>query len=322
MWHYIVLALGWIIKMIYELTMNYGIAIILFTIIIKSALLPLNIKSQKSMRKQQKIQPIIAELQKKYANDQTKLQQEMMKVYKENNVSMSGGCLPMLIQMPIIIALYQAIRRPLTYMFNVPFKDAPAELLDKVSSLKDAMLEKFPEVVGNLANSEPAMILRDSQIQLSDWAHRINGNTDPWFINFNFCGLDLSNTPWSAFHYMSDIGNHLNVVALLIIPVLAVIGSVLQNKMSTKMSGQDLSKQADNQAAAMNKSMMWMMPVMTGYFTLMFPAGLGLYWIISSALQIIQQLVLYYYFEKKGEEVVVKVPENKHNNNRKKSKKR
>ncbi len=321
MWHYIVLALGWIIKVIYELTLNYGVAIILFTIIIKSILLPLNIKSQKSMRKQQKIQPIVAELQKKYANDQAKLQQEMMKVYKDNNVSMAGGCLPMLIQMPIIIALYQAIRRPLTYMFNVPYKDVPAEILDKVNFLKDSMLEKFPEVVGNLANVDAANIIKESQIQLSDWAHRINGSGDPWFINFNFLGLDLSNTPWSAINYLSDIPNHLDVFALLIIPVLAVISSIVQTKVSTKMSGQDLNQNSNSQAAAMSKSMLWMMPVMTGYFTLVFPAGLGLYWIISGVVQIIQQFVLYYYFEKKGEEVVVKVPESKHNN-RKKSKKR
>ena len=104
MWHYIVMALGWIIKTIYDLVQNYGVAIILFTIVVKLILLPLNIKSQKAMKKQQKIQPIIAQLQQKYANDQQKLQQEMMKVYKENDVSMMGGCLPMFIQMPILIA--------------------------------------------------------------------------------------------------------------------------------------------------------------------------------------------------------------------------
>ena len=91
MWHYNVMALGWSIKTIYDLVQNYGVAIILFTIVMKLLLLPLNIKSQKAMKKQQKIQPILMELQKKYANDQTKLQQETMKLYKENNVSMTGG---------------------------------------------------------------------------------------------------------------------------------------------------------------------------------------------------------------------------------------
>lgn len=314
--------MGWIIKTIYELTHNYGVAIILFTLIIKLILIPLNVHSQKSMRKQQKIQPIMAELQKKYANDQAKLQQETMKLYKENNVSMSGGCLPMLIQMPVLIALYQAIRRPLTYMFNVPFKDAPEEVLNQVTALKDAMLEKFPEIVGNLRDMDASMLLNQSQIQLSDWAQRIYGNAHEWYINFKFFGMNLSNVPWSALNYLADAKNHLDVVLLLIIPVLAVIAAVFQNKISMKLSGQDKQQAGSGQAQSMNKMMTWMMPAMTAYFTLILPAGLGLYWIISSVVQIFQQLFLNYYFDKKGEDVVVTVPENKHQQHRSKGKKR
>lgn len=321
MWHYIVLAMGWIIKTIYELTRNYGVAIILFTMIIKLILIPLNVHSQKAMRKQQKIQPILAELQKKYANDQTRLQQETMKVYKENNISMTGGCLPLLIQMPVLIALYQAIRRPLTYMFNVPFKDVSENVINQVNALKDAMIEKFPDVVGNLKDMDASMLLNQYQIQLSDWAQRIYGSAHEWYINFKFLGMNLSNVPWTAFSYLSDAKNHLDVVLLLVIPVLAVVAAAAQNKISMHMSGQD--KQTGNdQAQSMNKMMVWMMPAMTAYFTLILPAGLGLYWIISSVVQIIQQIALYYYFEKKGEDVVVTVPEQKSNGHRKKSKKR
>ena len=97
--------LGFIIQHIYNLVQNYGWSIILFTVVIKLILLPLQVKSQKSMKKQQKIQPLMAELQKKYANDKEKLQTETMKLYKENNVSMTGGCLPLLIQFPILIGL-------------------------------------------------------------------------------------------------------------------------------------------------------------------------------------------------------------------------
>ena len=116
--------LGWLIQFIYNLVDNYGLAIILFTVVIKLILMPLQIKSQKAMKRQQKVQPIIMELQKKYANDQQRLQQEMMKVYKENNVSMTGGCLPLLIQFPILIGLYRVIQRPLTYIRGVDFADS------------------------------------------------------------------------------------------------------------------------------------------------------------------------------------------------------
>lgn len=88
------------------------------------------------MKKQQKIQPLMAELQKKYANDQEKLQREMMKIYKENNISMTGGCLPMLIQMPILIGLYQVIQKPLSYLAGVV--GLMRRLLTKLSVLKDA----------------------------------------------------------------------------------------------------------------------------------------------------------------------------------------
>lgn len=314
MWPYIVMALGWIIKTIYELVQNYGVAIILFTVVMKLLLLPLNIKSQKAMKKQQQIQPILTELQKKYANDQQKLQQEMMKLYKENNVSMTGGCLPMLIQMPILIALYQAIQKPLTYMFNVPFKgdDIP---VDKVMQLKDAAIAAGKNL-GNAANMDASQLLNTNQISISSWAGEFGGKLHEWYINFNFLGLDLSKAPQEAFSHLGDIANNLGVVMLLIIPVLAVISSVAQSKLSMKLSGQD-KKQSNDQTQAMNGMMTWMMPLMTGFFTLTLPSGIGLYWIVSGLLQVIQQIALNYYFEKKGEDFIVKVPDKKHQHGKK-----
>ena len=310
MWHYIVMALGWIIKTIYDLVQNYGVAIILFTIVVKLILLPLNIKSQKAMKKQQKIQPIIAELQKKYANDQQKLQQEMMKVYKENNVSMMGGCLPMFIQMPILIALYQAIQKPLTYMFNVPYKNVPQDVIEKVTELAKAAGEKVGDV---------SQLLSIDQIKISSWAGQVGGKLHEWYINFDFLGLDLSRKPQDALAFLGNPMENLSVVLLLLIPILSLASSILQNKITMAQSGQDKNS-ANDQAQSMNSVMKWMMPIMTGYFTLILPAGIGLYWIVSGLIQIIQQLALNYYFEKKGEDVVVKVPE-KHYQHGKKGKK-
>ena len=310
MWHYIVMALGWIIKTIYDFVQNYGVAIILFTVVMKLLLLPLNIKSQKAMKKQQKIQPVLAELQKKYANDQQKLQQETMKLYKENNVSMAGGCLPMLIQMPILVALYQAIQRPLTYMFNVPYKNVPDDILQKVTALKEAVIESGRNI-GNLANLDAGQLLQSSQISISSWAGEVGEKVHEWYINFNFLGLDLSRSPQDALSHLGDIAGNLSVVLLLIIPVVAVISSVAQSKISMKLSGQD-KKSGNDQAQAMNGMMTWMMPIMTGFFTFTLPAGIGLYWIVSGFLQVLQQLALNYYFEKKGEDFVGKVPEKKY----------
>lgn len=311
--------MGWIIEQIYNLVSNYGLAIILFTVIIKLILLPLNVKSQKSMKKQQKIQPYLAELQQKYANDQEKLQREMMKLYKDNNVSMMGGCLPMLIQMPILIGLYMVIRRPITYLAGVSLADFELpEIADKVIMLRDAMADK----IGNLATATVDMISKNSQIQLSKWAEIVNGASDPWAFNFNFFGLDLSNNPSAAFSSLMrmDFSNW-SVIALLVIPLLAVIGSIAQTKITQVQSGQN-NNQATDSANSMAKSMSMMMPLMTAFFTLTLPAGLGIYWIISSVVQIIQQIALNYYFDKKGEDIVVTIPEKKqlHGAKRKKRK--
>lgn len=315
MWHYIVMALGWIIKTIYDLVHNYGVAVILFTVIVKLLLLPLNIKSQKAMKKQQKIQPILAELQKKYANYQQKLQQEMMKLYKENDVSMMGGCLPMLLQMPILIALYQAIQKPLTYMFNVPYKEIPTDIVNKIVTLA----EKAGQTITGDKAAYVSNLMNTDQISISSWAGEVGGKLHEWYINFNFLGLDLSRKPQEAIAAFADPANNLSVILLILIPILAVVSSVLQSKISMKQSGQ--SKNKDDQTQSMNAMMTWMMPLMTGWFTLILPAGIGLYWIISGLVQIIQQLALNYYFDKKGEDFVVKVPE-KRNQHGKKGKKR
>lgn len=307
--------LGWIIEQIYNLVSNYGLSIIIFTVVIKLILLPLNVRSQKAMRKQQKVQPILAQLQEKYKNDQEKLQREMMKLYKENNISKTGGCLPMLIQFPILIGLYQVIQKPLSYLFGVNWMDQA--VINKVYALRDAMAPH----IGNLATATEEQLANMSQIQLSNWASIINGTTDPWHINFDFLGLDLSQNPSIVADYIMklDFSSNPAVFGLLLIPVLAVVSSVLTTKLTQKQSGQTNS--ANQQANQMSKSMTMMMPIMTAVFTFTLPAGMGVYWIISSVMQIVQQIVLNKVLEKNDEEIEIKIPERKQLHG-KKSKKR
>lgn len=320
--------MGFIIENIYKLVSNYGLAIIIFTVIIKLILIPLNIRSQKAMKKQQKIQPVLAELQQKYANDQQKLQREMTKLYKENNISMTGGCLPMLVQMPILVGLYQVIQKPISYLVGVTsdmWNTAP--FINEVIRLQNAMVD-LGRNIGNLASMSMQQLADNSQIQLSKWAEMIGtsgtalegvADVHPWILNFNFLGLDLSNAPSAAFNYIMRLDfSNWSIVALLIIPVLAVVASVVSMKLTQAQSGQNNND--NGQAAQMSKSMGLMMPVMTAFFTVTLPAGLGLYWIISSVTQILQQLLTNLYLDKKGEDVVVKIPE-KQQKHRKKRKK-
>ncbi len=311
--------LGFIISTIYDIVQNYGLAIILFTIVVKLILLPLQIKSQKAMKRQQKVQPIIAQLQKKYANDQQKLQQEMMKVYKENNVSMSGGCLPLLIQMPILFALYHVIQRPLTYIRGIDFTNAA--VIENVKYIVAQMQEKAPEAIGNIASMTVEQIQKTYQIQLSNWSAFLGKAEEfSWDINFNFLGLDLSGLPSTSLSaIMSGNFSDMGTVLLILIPALAMFTTWLSMKYSQSMTGANNNTSAeDNPAQSMSKSMNLMMPIMTGFFTFTLPSGIGIYWIISSVMQMAQQFILNKYFDRKEDDFVVKLPEK----NRKNSKKR
>lgn len=310
----ITVPMGYIIEMIYKLVQNYGLSIIIFTVIIKIILLPLNVKSQKAMKKQQKIQPILAELQKKYANDQQKLQTEMMKLYKDNGVSMTGGCLPMLIQFPILIGLYNVIRSPLRYLLHININD-PA-VVDKINNIIALMTEKFPEELGSFAGYNAEKLFGIGQIQLATWSEKVLDAAEAWSINFNFLGLNLAELPSKAITYLTQ-GNfsQMGTIALLIIPALAIFTTWLSMYQTQKMSGQT---QSDNQAAQMSKTMNMMMPIMTGFFAFTLPSGMGVYWIAANLIQMGQQYILNKYFDNKEDDYVVKV----RNTNRKNGKKR
>lgn len=304
--------LGWIINLIYSLVQNYGWAIIIFTVIIKLILLPLNIKSQKAMKKQQKIQPILLELQKKYANDQQKLQAETMKLYKENDISLMGGCLPLLIQFPILIGLYRVIQSPIKYIMGVDFNDAG--VLETVTKVYETMKESFPEMLGKLTNLDAVQIAKHYQMQLSNWSEKtgIGG----WGMDFDFLGLDLSRNPSEALSpLLSGNFSDMSTVLLVLIPLIAMFTTWFSTWHAQHMNKQP---NADDSAAQMTKSMNTVMPIMTGVFAFTLPAGLGIYWIAGNIFQIAQQYFLNMYFKTKEDDFVVKVPEK----NRKKGKKR
>lgn len=128
---------GSILKFIYFNTgANFGVALIIFTVFMKIVLLPLSIKQQRSMMAMQKIQPQLVEIQRKYANDKDKLGRETMELYKKNNVSPFGGCLPMIFQMIILIIMINIVYRPATYVMGVP--DVAKDLGSQMQAAKDA----------------------------------------------------------------------------------------------------------------------------------------------------------------------------------------
>ena len=120
-------AIGWVLAWLYDLVGNFGIAIIILTIVFRIVLLPLGIKQIKSMQAMQALQPKIKEIQKRFKGNKQKIQEQTMKLYQEYGVNPLGGCLPLLLQFPILIAMYSAIRAPVPYAENDPNKPPGVE---------------------------------------------------------------------------------------------------------------------------------------------------------------------------------------------------
>lgn len=312
----IVRPMGFIIEFIYNVIPNYGVAIILFTIIIKLLLLPLNLKQQRSMAKQQKLAPMLQEIQRKYANDKEKLNKEMMELYRANGANPASGCLPLLLQFPIIIGLFQVIQKPLSYMLRIDFN--AAENINRVINLQQIVAgnEALKALVpAGFIESDMATLANNFQIAMSNIAANpmVEGFRD-WVIDFNFLGLNLSGYPseFGGPFFSLLAGQYsdalLTTLPLLIIPVLAGVTSWLLGKM-TPQTGAAASNASSNgtadTAASMNKSMLLMMPLMSVFFTFTMPAGVGLYWIISNVVTIIQQYFTLKYYKKKEENALV-----------------
>lgn len=271
--------LGYIISFIYDFLQNYGLAIIVFTIIVKLIMLPLVVKQQKSTVQMKLVQPELQKIQKKYANDQQRLSQETMKLYKKYNINPAGGCLPLLIQLPIILGLYQVITRPMQYILHMG-----TDLIQKIADvLKDGGF--ITEQIANYATKQNQITVASAMADNLAFVEEKVG-TALSTINFDFFGLDLSLTPQLS-----------QPSVLWIIPILSAVTAYLSGKITTKLSGND-------QAAEQMKTMNIMMPLMSGYFCFIMPTGVGLYWVMSNVIQIIQQVVVTKIMLKKEETTI------------------
>ena len=286
--YYICVPFAWLVRLFYNLTGSYGVALILFTLVIKLIMLPFQMKSKKSMMRMSRVSGQMQELQKRYAKNQAKLQEEMQKLYEEEGVNPMSGCLWSLIPFPILIALYSIIRQPITH-FMMLSKDV---LQTVVQSAADAGVNLTNIVMMDKATGTPA--LKDGLYQLASYG-QINlvkavqemGLSTPegWFdMNYNFLGLDLTATPWE---YVKNFTFTWAVIGVILIPILAGLSQFVFSKLTMKTQ-----PQADAAGGASMKSMMYMMPLMSVYIAFIMPAALGVYWIAQSVFSLIQEAIL------------------------------
>lgn len=266
---------------------NYGLSIIIFTIVIKLVLLPLTIKQYRSTSKMQEIQPLIQDVQKRYKNDKEKMNQELMKLYQEHKYNPAGGCLPLLIQMPILLSLYWVINQPLRFILN--------KTPDQINKL----VEYVSEAVGKVAigSSREIGVLNYFNEHISELSNVSGLLKLDELIDLKFLGINLGLIP--KFDVKLLFGSQMGIyLPLLIIPLLAVTTTYISSKLITPKTSEQ--GKSDNQSSTQN-TMAMIGPLMTLLFSFQLPAGVGFYWIVSNVFQIFQQLYINQYIMKKKE---------------------
>ena len=280
---------GYLLEILYNLINNYGVAIILFSVIIKIILLPLSIKQQRTLKKSTELQDKMKTLQFKYKNNPEKLNQEMMSLYKSENMSPFSGCLTAIVQFILLISIFYLVRSPLTFMEKIP-QDDINKYVSQVQEDGRQVSQVYPEI---------------DLIREANWLQEKNPDDESakkLSLQMNFLGLDLSKIPQQN---MSDY-------TVYIIPALYILSSFISIRLTTAMqtkknkenkdkvidgaTGKELitEEEANEMDTVMqtNKMMSWMMPIMSISIAFIAPLGLALYWLVNNILMILERLIL------------------------------
>ena len=278
---------GYLLQFLYTLVNNYGLAIILFTLIIKLLLLPLSIKQQKTMKKSSELQEKVKVMQFKYKNDPEKLNQEMMNLYKAENVSPFSGCLTSIVQMLLLLSIFYLVRSPLTFMEKIP-QDNINTYIQQLKDEGKAISNVYPEI--DLIRETELLKEKNPEDQFVEKTN----------VKMNFLGLDLSKIPQQN---MTDY-------TVYIIPVLYILSSFVSIRITTAKqqkdkedkksknidgnTGKEIKEENNEMDAVMqtNKMMSWFVPIMSISIAFIAPLGLALYWLISNILMIAERLII------------------------------
>lgn len=288
---------GFVLNFIYEIVNNYGIAIIIFSILIKALMIPMSVKQQKTMKKSVRIQEKMKEIQFKYKNNPEKLNQETMELYKSENMSPFSGCFSLIVQMILLFAVFYLVKSPLTYM-----KKVDTSIIDKYTKIaheyKLSENSAYPEIdvireIDNIRNLKYNENIEQTEEERTDLAEIKDEELEELNINMEFLGLNLAQIPTKSSDWKAYI-----------IPVLYVLVAVLSMKITNPTAPKSKTVENNNERALtkkeeefdpveqMNKNMNMMFPVMYLAVALIAPLGLALYWLMNSLLMIIEKILL------------------------------
>ena len=288
---------GYLLDWLYQFTTNYGLSLILFAIIIKLVLLPASIKSKRSSMKMSRLSPRVQALQEKYAGDQQKQNEAIQALYKEEGVSMGGGCLWSFLPLLILFPLYAVVRQPITYMLHESVEVA-AEI---VTLIKNAVPEAFGK--NDFYNE---MIAASRIPEFAEELKGIVANSRTLEgLNFNFLGINLGLQPdwkiwkWETYDW-ATIGLFLLPLASTGVQFLSMFITQKQNNsvITNEKGLQDEEMAKKSQANQSTQTMLYMMPLMTLWIGFTVPGALSIYWLIQGVASTIQDMILTQHFRK------------------------
>lgn len=279
-WYYVMTPFTWLLTMFYQFFNNYGVALILFALVIKVLLFPLSLKGKRSMIQMNMISGKVKKLQKQYAKDQAKYNEEVQKLYEKENVNPMGGCLWSMLPLFILLPLYAIIRQPLKYMMGLTAEQISmvAQSLNWVAQKTLSGGKEFSNVGYNQLYL--ASLITPDKVSAVQAAV---GNTikEIFSINFSFLGVDLSRQP-----QLGSWKEGLMGIGLFLVPVVSALTSILFSIVTTKTN--QLNKQQEGNS---NKAMMLISPVMSLWIGFSMPAALSIYWIANNVLGLGQELL-------------------------------
>ena len=291
---------AWLLKLLYDLTSNYGFAMILFAVLVQLVLLPITAKSKKSMMKMSRLQPRILEIQQKYANDQAKQQEAMQALQREEGATMGcGGCLWSFVPLLILWPLLAMIREPIVYLLGAD-ADTAQKIVDVIKNANSGLFASSAYYDQVVAAQHITQYAEQIKLAIPDIAPEILTG-----LNFNFFGLNLGSLPTydvfnKAWWVWSNIG-------LFLIPVISAGSQVLQTVISQKMNNsvitnekgiQDQEAAEKSQANQSMKIMMWMMPIMSLIIGFTVPASLSIYWFVGGVVRTVEDVLLTKHYRK------------------------
>ena len=273
----ILIPFAWLLRTLYQVFGNYGVALILFSLITKVILLPFNAKSKKSMMKTSRLGPKLKELEKKYGEDKLKYQQEVSNLYKKENVSPTGGCLWSLLPLILLMALYYVIRQPMTYLIGLS--------ADQITQISDLLTGTMGVDLSTTNKAYQEIVLAQHVHQNIDAIRAVvPGILD---IDFSFLGINLAQIP--SWRWILQGPYTLVGFGLWIIPVLSALSNFLSSKISQALNGSvatnDKGEKDADAAAAVNQSMKTMliiMPIFSLWIGFSMPASMCIYWIAQA----------------------------------------